>query len=99
MVQKEKAVVAAEKAPEKKSDNVFLDFYNPKTKVKKVFTIDVSKLDKIVLRQNYDIGKDRQTVVLEIPGKTICFTPRLDQLGKISAYISKESVTEVEESL
>ena len=88
-----------EKAVEKKSDNVFVEFYNPETKIKKVFTIDVKDVDKIVLKQSYDKDKDRHTVHLELPGKSINFTPRLDKLGRLSTYISKAQTAEVVEKL
>jgi len=98
MVQKTAAVKeAAPVVEEKKSNNTFLDFYNPQTKVKKVFTLDVSKLDKVILRQEYNRDEDRHTVVLELPDKSICFCPRLDKLGKIATYVRRGGVEVVEE--
>jgi hypothetical protein len=96
MVKKTEA--AKETKVEQKSKNRFIEFYNPETKVKKAFTIDVSKLDKITLHQEYNRDDDRHTVVLGVGGKEICFVPRLDKLGRISSYIRMD-VLEVVESL
>jgi len=85
MVKKTEAVT---KAAEKKNDNVFVNFYDVETKTSYVFNIDVSKVDKLVLRQRYDRDKDRHTTILELPGKDLCITPRLDKLGHLSTYMA-----------
>jgi len=85
------------KATEKKSGNVFVNFYDVETKTSYVFNVNVKDLDTITLRQHYDRDKDRHTTILELPDKCINITPRLDKLGHLSTYISKANSVSVEE--